>query len=52
MEPAKVTKGNEELVRILTYLAKINDDKGVNKFTFKFKIGDTVRITQMRNIFS
>jgi transposase InsO family protein len=52
MEPAKVTKGNEELVRLSTYLAKSNDDKGVKKFTFKFKIGDKVHITQLRSIFS
>jgi hypothetical protein len=52
MEPAKATKRNEELVRISTYLAKPNDNKGVRKLTFKFKIGDKVHITQLRNIFS
>ena len=52
MEPAKVSKGNEELVRLSTYFAKSNDNEGVRKITFKFKIGDKVRITQLRNIFS
>ena len=52
MEPAKVSKGNEELVRLSTYFTKPNDNEGVRKITFKFEIGDKVRITQLRNIFS
>jgi hypothetical protein len=45
-------KYQRELVRLSTYFAKSNDNKGVKKFTFKFKIGDKVRIAQLRNIFS
>jgi hypothetical protein len=31
MEPAKVSKGNEELVRLSTYFTKPNDNEGVRK---------------------
>ena len=33
-------------------LPKPKASKGAKKMTFKFKIGDKVRITQSRNIFS
>jgi hypothetical protein len=36
--PAKVSKGNEELVRLSTYFTKPNDNEGVRKITFKFEI--------------
>ena len=52
MKPAKVTKRNEELVRLSTYFTKPKASKGAKKMTFKFKIGDKVRITQSRNIIS
>jgi hypothetical protein len=47
MEPAKVSKGNEELVRLSTYFTKPNDNEGVRKITFKFEIGDKVRIPSL-----
>lgn len=52
MEPSKVTKSNEETVRVSTYLSKPNTRKTVKHMTFRFKIGDQVRITYLRNIFS
>jgi len=52
IEPAKVRKRNEETVRLSTYLARPNDRKPVKQLIFKFKVGDKVRITQLRNIFS
>ena len=48
MAPSDVTKNNEEEVRISTYL----QTKPQKKHSFKFRVGDKVRITHLRNIFS
>lgn len=52
MEPADVTKNNSEAVRLATYFARNRDTKVRKKWRFKFKVGDRVRITHVRNIFT
>ena len=53
MPPADVNKANEETVRISTFLANHKETSTKLKhFRFKFKIGDRVRITHLRNIFT
>ena len=50
-EPANVTIQNEEGVRLSTYFSKQHERK-THSWRFKFKIGDHVRITHLRNIFT
>ena len=53
MPPEDVTKDNEETVRISTF---ITDQKGdsvkIKHLRYRFKIGDRVRLTPLRNIFT
>ena len=48
MAPANVTRDNEEEVRISSYF----QSSPKRKKSYKFKVGDQVRITHLRNIFS
>lgn len=50
-EPANVTKLNEESVRLSTYFSKPHKEQS-KSWRFKFKIGDHVRITHLRNVFT
>jgi hypothetical protein len=53
MPPEDVTQNNEETVRISTFLT---DQKGdpvkIKHLRYRFKIGDRVRLTHPRNIFT
>lgn len=50
-EPNNVTKQNEEAVRLPTYFSKPHKEHSRTS-RFKFKIGDNVRITYLRNVFT
>ena len=48
-----VTKYNEETVRILTFLTdQKRDPVKIKHLSYRFKIGDRVRLTHLRNIFT
>ena len=49
MTPNKVTANNEEDVRLATYFSR--QKKYIQK-PYKYKTGDRVRITHLRNVFS
>jgi len=50
-EPINVTKQNEESVRLSTYFSKPHTEKS-HSWKFRFNIGDHVRITHLRNVFT
>lgn len=50
-EPINVTKQNEETVRLSTYFSKPHKEHR-KLWRYKFKIGDNVRITHLRNVFT
>lgn len=50
MEPSKVTKQNEETLRLSTHFSKPHREHS-RSWRFKIKIGDNVRITHLRYIF-
>ena len=53
MPPARVSLNNEEEVRLATYLARNKSrNKPETQKPFKFKIGDHVRITYLKNVFT
>lgn len=53
MPPEDVTKDNEETVRISTFLTDQKEDPvKVKHLRYRFKIGDRVHLTQLRNIFT
>ena len=52
MAPTAVTKANEETARLSTYFSSHLPFKPVKHLQFRFRIGDKVRITHLRNIFS
>ena len=49
MAPNDVTSDNEEEVHVATYLSRTTAE---SKKRYKYKIGDRVRITHLRNVFS
>ncbi|XP_053380166.1 uncharacterized protein LOC123555679 [Mercenaria mercenaria] len=55
MAPADVNDANEEEVRLSTYFAHKSSNKEISKATKKrymYKIGDFVRVTQLKDIFT
>ena len=51
MAPAEVNSKNEETVRLSTYFSR-SHQKTAKQLRFRFKIGDHVRITHLRNVFT
>jgi hypothetical protein len=51
MALVEVNKQNEESARLATYFAR-KPEKMPNHLRFRFKIGDHVRITHLRNVFT
>ena len=52
MKPIDVRRDNEEEARVATYLSRKKPERSINKLRFKFKVGDYVRISHTRNIFT
>ncbi|CAC5384203.1 unnamed protein product [Mytilus coruscus] len=52
MQPAEVTNSNEEIARLSTYFSSHSSTKPVKRLQFRYKKGDKVRITHLRNVFS
>ncbi|CAG2245164.1 unnamed protein product [Mytilus edulis] len=52
MPPAEVTNANEEIARLSTYFSSHSSTKPVKRLQFRYKKGDKVRITHLRNVFS
>ena len=54
MSPSEVNDKNQEELRLSTYFAQNKtDSKAVHKLkTFKYKVGDYVRISDLRNVFT
>ncbi|CAG2225495.1 unnamed protein product [Mytilus edulis] len=45
-------KGNEEAIRLSTYFSRPHSGMLKKQYHFRFKLGDRVRLTYLRNIFS
>ena len=52
MSPIDVRRDNEEEARLATYLSRKKPERSLQTFRFKFKVGDYVRISHTRNIFT
>ena len=52
MRPINVRRDNEEEARVATYLSRKMHQRPIKKSRFKFKVGDYVRISHTRNIFT
>ena len=52
MSPIDVRRDNEEEARLATYLSRQKTERPINTLIFKFKVGDYVRISHTRNIFT
>ena len=52
MRPIDVRRDNEEEARLATYLSRQKTERPINTLIFKFKVGDYVRISHTRNIFT
>jgi hypothetical protein len=52
MAPVDVTENNSEEVRVATYMSRKPVSKPPKTLRFRFKIGQHVRITHLRNVFT